>query len=132
MTRALLAVLGIGKGTWGHIARLITEEEWDKILLVGNEWGKENFSPFKKGSEGTPSPEKELDWILVNNRVGFSILKDTIKEKLPDVDEICVSLISGSGKEHIALLAALRESSKKFKLVILSKGDSGQACPQYF
>ena len=133
MTRALLAVLGIGKGTWGHIARLITEEEWDKILLVGNEWGKENFSPFKKeGPDGKPVKEKELDWILVNNRVGFRILKDTIKEKLPDVDEICVSLISGSGKEHIALLASLRESGKKFKLVILSKGESGQACPQYF
>ena len=132
MTRAFLAVLGIGKGTWGHIARLITEEEWDKILLVGNEWGKENFSPFKKGDEGSSAPEKELDWILVNNRVGFAILKDTIKEQLPDVDEICVSLISGSGKEHIALLAALRESGKKFKLVILSKGESGQAGPQYF
>lgn len=132
MTRAFLAVLGIGKGTWGHIARLITEEEWDKILLVGNEWGKENFSPFKNRSEGTPVPEKELDWILVNNRVGFNILKDTIKEQLPDVDEVCVSLISGSGKEHIALLAALRESGKKFKLVILSKNQSGQAGPQYF
>ena len=93
---------------------------------------KENFSPFKKGDEEASVPEKELDWILVNNRVGFSILKDTIKEQLPDVDEICVSLISGSGKEHIALLAALRESGKKFKLVILSKGASGQAGPQYF
>ncbi len=132
MTRALVAVLGIGKGTWGHIARLITKDEWDKILLVGNEWGKENFSPFKKGAEGSPAPEKEIDWILVNNRVGFNILKDTIKEQLPVVDEICVSLISGSGKEHIALLAALKESGKKFKLVILSKNESGQAGPQYF
>jgi len=109
MTRALLAVLGIGKGTWGHIARLISEEEWDQTLIIGNDWGKENFTPGK-----------EVDWVLVNNRAGFNILKDTIKEKLPDVDEICVSLISGSGKEHTALLAALRESKKAFKLVILT------------
>ena len=121
MTRVLLAVLGIGKGTWGHIARLISEEEWGKILIVGNDWGKENFSPFKKESaEGNPVPAKELDWILVNNRVGFNTLKDTIKEKLPAEGEICVSLISGSGKEHIALLAALKESKRDFKLVILT------------
>ena len=128
MTRALLAVLGIGKGTWGHIARLINEEEWDKILIVGNDWGKENFAPAKEN----PEKAKEIDWIIVNNRAGFKILKDTIKEKLPDVDEICVSLISGSGKEHIALLAALRETKKEFKLVILSKNEEGQACAQYF
>lgn len=109
MTRALLAVLGIGKGSWGHIARLIGEEEWDSILMIGNEWGKENFSPGK-----------EVDWVIVNNRAGFKILKDAIKEKLPGDDEICVSLISGSGKEHTALLAALRESGKPFKLVILT------------
>ena len=109
MTRALLAVLGIGKGTWGHIARLISEEEWEKILIIGNDWGKENFAPGK-----------EVDWILLNNRAGFNILKDTIKEKLPETDEICVSLISGSGKEHMALLAALGEAGKKFKFVILT------------
>jgi len=114
MSRALLAVLGIGKGTWGHIARLIGEEEWDTILIIGNDWGKENFSPGK-----------EVDWIIVNNRAGFNIIKDTIKEKLPKDDEISISLISGSGKEHIALLAALREAGKEFKLVILT-GDGTQ------
>jgi len=109
MTRALLAVLGVGKGSWGHIARLIAEEEWDAILMIGNDWGKENFSPGK-----------EVDWVIVNNRSGFNILKDAIKEKLPKEDEICVTLISGSGKEHTALLAALREAKKPFKLVILT------------
>jgi hypothetical protein len=108
MGRALLAVLGIGKGSWGHIARLISEEEWDRIIIIGNDWGKENFSPAK-----------EVEWVIVNNRAGFNILKDAIKEKLPN-EEIFVSLISGSGKEHTALLAALREAEKQFKLVILT------------
>ena len=109
MARALVAVLGIGRGTWGHIARLIADEEWDQILIVGNEWGRENFSP-----------SKEVDWVLVNNRAGFAILKDAIKQKLPSVDELCVSLISGSGKEHMALIAALREAGKGFKIVVLT------------
>ncbi|HLC37144.1 MAG TPA: hypothetical protein VJK05_06095 [archaeon] len=104
----LIAVLGIGKGTWGHVARLISENEWDKILLISNEWGKENFSP-----------SKTCDWILVNNRAGFDVIKDEIKKSLPEGD-ISISLISGSGKEHMALLAALREAGKEFKLIILT------------
>jgi len=108
MAKSLLAVLGIGKGSWGHIARLIAEEEWGKILIVGNEWGKENFSPAK-----------EVEWIIVNNRAGFEVIKGAIMESLPD-GEICLSLISGSGKEHMALVAALKEAKKDFKLVVLT------------
>jgi len=34
--------------------------------------------------------------------------------------EFFVSLFSGTGKEHMALLAALKESEKEFKLVVLT------------
>jgi hypothetical protein len=108
MGRVLIAVLGVGRGSWGHVARLISEEEWDRILLIGNEWGKENFSP-----------PKEVDWVIVNNRAGFEVIKNTIKEKLPD-EEIFVSIISGSGKEHMALIAALKEENKSYKIVVLT------------
>ncbi|MAG18364.1 MAG: hypothetical protein CL944_02740 [Candidatus Diapherotrites archaeon] len=108
MGKILLAVLGIGKGTWGHVARLISEEEWDKIILISNEWGKENFAPAK-----------ECDWIIVNNRAGFEIIKDEIKKQLPD-GELAVSLISGSGKEHMAVLAALKAKKSKYETVILT------------
>lgn len=108
MGKTLLAVLGIGKGTWGHVARLISEETWDKILLISNEWGKENFSPAK-----------ECDWIMVNNRAGFEIIKDEIKNRLPE-KELVVSLISGSGKEHMAVLAAIKEKKSDFQIVILT------------
>jgi len=108
LARTLLAVLGIGKGTWGHVARLISEEKFDKILLVSNEWGKENFNP-----------SKECDWIMVNNRAGFEIIKDEIKNRLPE-GEIVLSLVSGSGKEHMAVLAALKEKKADFQIVILT------------
>jgi hypothetical protein len=98
----------MGKGTWGHVARLISGEEWKNILLVSNDWVKENFNP-----------SKECDWVLVNNRAGFENIKDTIKEKLPE-GALAVSMVSGSGKEHIALLAALREKHKEFELVIIT------------
>ncbi len=108
MGKTLLAVLGVGKGTWGHVARLISEEEWEKIMLISNEWGKENFAP-----------SKEAEWILVNNRSGFELIKDEIKKQIP-AEEIVVSLISGSGKEHMAVLAALKEKNANFQIVILT------------
>lgn len=108
MVRNFIATLGKGRGTWGHVARLIQEEEWDSILLVSNEFCKENFSPAK-----------EVSWVLVNNRTGFEALKDTIKESLPE-GEFFVSLVSGIGKEHMALIAALKEAGKDFKIVTLT------------
>lgn len=110
MAKSFIAVLGVGKGTWGHVARLISEIEFGKILLISNEWGKQNFAP----GEG-----KEVDWVLINNRSGFDVIKDEIKKSLPD-GEIAVSLVSGSGKEHMAVIAALNEAGKKFQLVTLT------------
>lgn len=113
MAKNLIAVLGIGKGTWGHVARLIAEEEWDKILLISNEWGQENFSPTK-----------ECEWILINNRSGFDAIKNEIMGQLPEGD-ISINIVSGSGKEHTALLAALREAKRDFDLIILT-GDGAK------
>ncbi len=108
MAKNFVATLGKGRGTWGHVARLIQEEEWDSVLLVSNEFCKDNFNPGK-----------EVDWVLVNSRTGFETLKDSVKEKLPGED-IFVSLVSGIGKEHMALVAALNEAGKKFKVVTLT------------
>lgn len=108
MSKSFVSVLGIGKGTWGHVARIIADETFDRIVLVSNEWGRENFKP--------PKP---CEWVIVNNRQGFEMLKDEIKAKIPE-GEIALSLASGSGKEHMAILAALREKGSEFKVVTLT------------
>ncbi len=104
----LFACLGIGKGTWGHLARLIAGEPWDRIVLLSSDFGKENFKP-----------EKECEWILLSNRAGFQIIKEAVKEKLPE-GELCVSLASGSGKEHMAVIVALKETKREYKIVTLT------------
>ena len=38
-----VACLSTGKGTWGNVKRIIEEGEWDNILLITNDFGKENF-----------------------------------------------------------------------------------------
>jgi len=39
----LVACLSTGKGTWGHVSRLIADGTWEKIILITNDFGKENF-----------------------------------------------------------------------------------------
>lgn len=108
MAKIFIATLGIGKGTWGHVARLITEGTWDKILLISNEWGKENFNQVANA-----------EWIIINTNAGFDSLKETMKEKIPK-GEVFINITSGSGKEHMALLAALKESKTDFKIITLT------------
>jgi len=108
MGKVFIATIGIGKGTWGHVARLIQEEQWDQILLVGTEFTKQNFKPAK-----------DCTWLLINPRSGFETMKEGIKKEIPDA-ELYVSLISGSGREHTALLSALKELGREYKLVILT------------
>ncbi len=109
MGKNFIAVLGAGKGTWGHVARIIQEENWDNILLVSNDFGKENFS----------TDATNVEWALINTSSGFDVIKEVIREKLPK-GEIVLSLVSGSGKEHMAVLAALKEEGLPFEIVILT------------
>lgn len=109
----LIGCLSTGKGTWGHVNRLIKEGEWNKIFLVTNEFGKENFSKDEK-----------TELIVVDSNKGLKELRDEIKEQLEKKDleqEIGVNLISGSGKEHMALISALLKLGVAIRLVALTK-----------
>jgi len=109
MGKSLIAFLGIGRGSWGHVSRLISALEWDSILLVSNEWGKEKFSA-----------QKECEWLMINQKAPFDILLNQLTEKLPK-GEIAISLVSGTGKEHMALVAALKKEGRKFEIVTLTR-----------
>ena len=43
----LVASLNTGKGTWAHVSRLIADQEWEKIFLVSNQFGKKKFTKTK-------------------------------------------------------------------------------------
>jgi hypothetical protein len=109
----LIACLSTGKGTWGHVSRLISENEWDKIFLITNEFGKENFT----------SP-KETELILINTGQGIKELALEVQEKLKDKvkdAEVALNLVSGTGKEHTAILSAVLKLGLGLRLVALTK-----------
>ena len=109
----LIANLSTGKGTWGHVGRLITENDWDNIILITNDFGVEKFSN-----------EKPFQTIVINNRSTVKEMEEIItkelKEKLKD-HEVALNLISGTGAEHMAILSSIMKTGAGFRLVTLTK-----------
>jgi len=109
----LIASLSTGKGTWGHVSRLIEDNQWDKIILITNEFGKENFKKNEK-----------TEFVVVKVDGGLKELRDeilnTLKERVKDT-EVAVNFVSGSGKEHMALMSALLKLGVGIRLVALTK-----------
>jgi len=109
----LIASLSTGKGTWGHVSRLIEDNEWDKVILITNEFGRENFKKNDK-----------TELVAVKTDAGTRELRDEIynvlKERVKD-SEVGVNFVSGSGKEHMALMSALLKLGVGIRLVALTQ-----------
>ncbi|QQG39043.1 MAG: hypothetical protein HYS32_01115 [Candidatus Woesearchaeota archaeon] len=109
----LIACLSTGKGTWGHVGRLITDGKWDKIFLITNDFGKENFTP-----------EKPSEFIIADAHGSLKDMRDLItkelKGKIKDT-EVGVNLVSGTGKEHMAIISALLKLGLGIRLMALTK-----------
>lgn len=109
---SLVACLSSGKGTWAHVDKVITGQEWNNIFLITNEFGRENFKP-----------KKQVEFIIINQNNFLPELTAEIKQKLqgkiPDT-EVAVNLISGNGKEHMAVLSALLKLGLGIRLTALT------------
>jgi|SRR3989344_4682647 len=109
----LIACLSVGKGTWGHVNRLLQDEQWERIILITNEYGKENFTKNEK-----------TEFVVINANQGLKEIREEIQNKLKDKikgTEVGVNFISGSGKEHMALISALLKLGIGIRLVALTK-----------
>lgn len=107
----LITCLSVGKGTWSEVRSVIEKENWGKVFIITNDFGKQKYQPIR-----------ETEFILIDARRSLRELIDAIKEVIKDkVDgtEVGVNLNSGSGKEHMAILGAIIESGLGFRLVAL-------------
>jgi len=108
----LIALLSSGKGTWGQVAGLINQGEWDKIILVGDNYAKE----FAAG--------KAIDFVTVDIDAPLKDLKEEFSKKLKDKIsglEVALSIASGTGKEHMALISSLIDMPVGIKFTALTK-----------
>ncbi len=109
----LVACLSTGKGTWGHVSRIIEDKAWDKVILITNEYGKENFNKNDK-----------TELISVKMYSGIKELRDEINKQLIEkIKEagVEVNFISGTGREHMALVSALFRLGIGIRLIALTK-----------
>ena len=109
----LVACLSTGEKSWGHVARLIKEQDWKKVFLITNDLGKSNFKA-----------EKELDFIVIDSKKPvlelIEDIRNGLKGKITDM-EIALNLVSGSGKEHMAILSALLKLGVGIRLIAVTK-----------
>ena len=50
----LVALLSSGKGTWSQVSGLIKQGEWERIILLGDDFAKDNFSIPASNSNSKP------------------------------------------------------------------------------
>lgn len=108
----LIVCLSTGKGTWGHVSRLIQDGNWEKVFLVTNAFGKENFTLDKNSEFIVIDPNKDLAELRED-------IYNQLKEKVKD-SEVGLNLVSGTGKEHMALVSAVLKLGIGIRLVALT------------
>jgi hypothetical protein len=109
----LVANISSGKGTLGHVLRVIEDSDWEKIYAITTQQGKESFKSAKK-----------VEYILIDeNKPTTEITQDitkALKGKINDM-EVALNMISGSGKEHMATLSALLKLGLGVRFIVLTK-----------
>jgi hypothetical protein len=94
----LVCLLSTGKGTWAQVSGLMKYGDWEKIIVLGDEFAK------------TFTHEKQFEFIQVDLNKRIKDLRQEFSQKLKgkiDGMEVALSIASGDGKEHMALVSAL-------------------------
>lgn len=108
----LVAFIGEDSENWGQITGLINRGEWENVIIVK-----------KNGVEGFPKLSKG-ETITIDGKMPMLELKkeliEKLKAKVKDF-EVALSLASGSGKEHMAMISALLSIPVGIRLAVFTK-----------
>lgn len=107
----LVALLSTGEGTWAQVSGIIKQGEWENIILVGGEFAK-------KFQIDKPHTFIEI------TQTRLADLKEELQEKLRGKikgTEVALSIASGDGKEHMALISALLAQPVGVRFTALTK-----------
>ena len=91
-------MLSSGKGSWAQISGLMKFGKWDKVILLGDDFAKQF------------SHENPFEFIKVDLSKKIKDLRNEFVKKLRgkiEGTEVALSIASGDGREHMALISAL-------------------------
>ena len=107
----LVALLSTGKGAWAQVAGVINQGEWDKIILIGNEFAKKF------------SVDKPFEFVQITSQRLVELKEELVKKLKGKINgtEVALSIASGDGKEHMALISALLSLPAGVRFTALTK-----------
>lgn len=108
----LVTLLSTGKGTWAQVSGLIKYGDWDKVIVLGDDFAKKFTS------------DKKFEFVKIDLNKKIKDLKDEFLKKLKGKligTEVALSLASGDGKEHMALISALINLPVGIRFAALTK-----------
>lgn len=94
----LIALLSSGKDTWAQVSGLMNHGDWERMILIGGDSAKQFIH------------SKRFEFIKVDLDKRIRELQNDISKKLKgkiNGTEVALSIASGNGKEHMALISAL-------------------------
>ena len=108
----LVAMIGSDSESWGQLTGLINRGTCDKIILVRI-----------PGSEAYESPVEARELILDSAKPLGELKKELLEKLRPLLSEFeaCLSIASGTGKEHMALISALLSIPVGIRLTAFTK-----------
>ena len=107
----LVVFLGKEKETLPQVSGLIKKGDWEKVILVGNNSQEISYLG-------------EFDFIAANSDDRVLDMRNDLKKKIRGKirgTEVALSIASGNGKEHMALISALLSLPVGIRFVALTK-----------
>ncbi len=111
----LIACLSTGKGTWTEVNKIIQSQEWNKVFLITNQFGKDNYTPGKNTELVIVDSFPDSPTTIITEQI-----KKQLKDKIADF-EVALNFVSGSGREHMALLEAVLQLGLNFRLITTNR-----------
>ena len=108
----LVTLLSSGKGTWAQVSGLMKYGDWEKIIVLGDDFSKQF------------THEKPFEFVNVNlNQKIMDLREDFMKKLKGKINgvEVALSIASGDGKEHMALVSALINLPVGIRFAALTK-----------
>ena len=108
----LIALLSRDEETWKQVSGLMKHGDWEKVIILGED-------SARKFSHQNPFEFISID---LNKKIQF--LKDEFMKKLNGKIsgmEVALSIASGDGKEHMALISALINLPVGIRFAVLTK-----------